>query len=83
MASGTPVVTSNVSSLPEVTGEAAVLVEPHDVDSIEQGMRRVLTDPALAASMRTLGLQRAREFSWERSVQRTLEVYQKVGCASR
>ena len=83
MASGTPVITSNVSSLPEVTGEAAVLVDPHDVHSIEHGMRRVLTDPALAASMRVRGLQRAREFSWERSVQRTLEVYQKVGCASR
>jgi glycosyltransferase involved in cell wall biosynthesis len=83
MASGTPVVTSNVSSLPEVTGDAAVLVDPYDVTSIEDGMRRVLTDPALAASMRERGLQRAREFSWERSVKRTLEVYQKVGCASR
>jgi glycosyltransferase involved in cell wall biosynthesis len=83
MASGTPVVTSNVSSLPEVTGDAAVLVDPHDTSSIEHGMRRVLTDPALAASMRQSGLQRAREFSWERSVRRTLEVYQKVGCASR
>ena len=83
MASGTPVVTSNVSSLPEVTGNAAVLVDPHDVGSIEHGMRRVLTDPALAAEMRRQGLLRAREFSWERSVKRTLEVYQKVGCASR
>ena len=43
MASGTPVVTSNVSSLPEVTGDAAVLVDPYDVDSIVDGMRRVLT----------------------------------------
>src|SRR3954471_10791062 len=83
MASGTPVVTSNVSSLPEVAGDAAVLVDPHDTRSIEQGMRRALTDPALAAEMRQRGLLRAREFSWERSVRRTLEVYQKVGCASR
>jgi glycosyltransferase involved in cell wall biosynthesis len=83
MASGTPVVTSNVSSLPEVTGDAAVLVDPHDARSIEHGMRRVLTDPALAADMRRKGLIRAREFSWERSVARTREVYQKVGCASR
>ena len=83
MASGTPVVTSNVSSLPEVTGDAAVLVDPHDARSIEHGIRRVLTDPALAAEMRQRGLMRAREFSWERSVRRTLEVYQKVGCASR
>jgi glycosyltransferase involved in cell wall biosynthesis len=83
MASGTPVVTSNVSSLPEVTGDAAVLVDPHDVRSIEHGIRRVLADPALAAEMRRQGLLRAREFSWERSVRRTLEVYRKVGCASR
>jgi glycosyltransferase involved in cell wall biosynthesis len=83
MASGTPVVTSNVSSLPEVTGDAAVLVDPHDVGAIEYGMRRVLTDPVLAAEMRRLGLIRAREFSWERSVARVLGVYQKVGCASR
>jgi glycosyltransferase involved in cell wall biosynthesis len=83
MASGTPVVTSNVSSLPEVTGDAAVLVDPHDVASIEHGMRRVLTDPELAADMRRRGLIRAREFSWERSVARILGVYQKVGCASR
>ena len=83
MASGTPVVTSNVSSLPEVTGDAAVLVDPYDVESIVDGMRRVLTDPELAAEMRRRGIVRAREFSWERSVARTHEVYQQVGCASR
>ena len=83
MASGTPVVTSNVSSLPEVTGDAAVLVDPYDVESIIDGMRRVLTDPALAAEMRRKGVLRAREFSWERSVARTHQVYQQVGCASR
>src|SRR5215831_5257312 len=81
MASGAPVVTSNVSSLPEVTGDAAVLVDPYDVGAIEAGMRRVLTDPALAAEMSRLGLLRAREFSWESSVARILGVYQKVGCA--
>jgi glycosyltransferase involved in cell wall biosynthesis len=75
MASGTPVVTSNLSSLPEVTGEAAVLVDPYDVDSIEAGMRRVLEDPALAEEMRRRGLERAREFSWARSVEKTLKVY--------
>jgi glycosyltransferase involved in cell wall biosynthesis len=79
MASGTPVVTSNVSSLPEVTGDAAVLVDPYDVDSLVDGMRRVLTDPALAAEMRRMGLARAREFSWERSVARTRDMYQQVG----
>ena len=80
MASGTPVVVSNVSSLPEVVGDAAVLVDPHDVDSIVDGLRLVLTDPARAEEMRRKGLERAREFSWERSVARTLEVYKRVGC---
>jgi glycosyltransferase involved in cell wall biosynthesis len=79
MASGTPVVTSNVSSLPEVVGDAAELVDPHDVGSIVDGLRRVLTDPARAAEMRRKGLERAREYSWERSVAKTLEVYRRIG----
>jgi glycosyltransferase involved in cell wall biosynthesis len=61
MASGTPVVTSNVSSLPEVTGDAAVLVDPYDVDSIGDGMRRILDDPRLAEELRIKGLKRARD----------------------
>ena len=79
MASGTPVVVSNVSSLPEVVGDAAVLVDPHDIDSIVDGLRSVLTNPARAEDMRRKGLERAREFSWERSVARTLEVYKRIG----
>jgi glycosyltransferase involved in cell wall biosynthesis len=77
------VVTSNVSALPEVTGDAAVLADPYDVESIVEGVRRVLNDPALASEMRNKGLLRAREFSWDRSAAKTLDVYRKVGCASR
>jgi glycosyltransferase involved in cell wall biosynthesis len=79
MASGTPVVTSNQSSLPEVTGDAAVLVDPYDVSSIVDGMRRVLTDPVLAATLRRRGPERAREFSWADSAQRIRAVYEQVG----
>jgi len=79
MASGTPVVTSNISSLPEVVGDAALLVDPYDVSSIVNGVRRVLTDPALATDLRKKGLLRAREFSWERSVSRTHDIYGLVG----
>jgi glycosyltransferase involved in cell wall biosynthesis len=75
MASGTPVVTSNLSSLPEVVGDAAVLVDPYDAVDIKDGIKRVLTDPALREDLRRKGLQRAREFSWERSVARTREIY--------
>jgi glycosyltransferase involved in cell wall biosynthesis len=78
MASGTPVVTSNTSSLPEVTGSAAVLVDPYDVSSIAEGVRRVLTDPSLAAELRRKGPLRAREFSWARSVAKTKELYEAV-----
>ena len=79
MASGTPVVTSNVSSLPEVAGDAAILVDPYEVGSIVDGVRRVLTDPELAAELRRKGLVRARDFSWERSVSRTHEIYRLIG----
>jgi glycosyltransferase involved in cell wall biosynthesis len=83
MASGTPVVTSNVSSLPEVTGDAAVLVDPYDIDSIGDGMRRILDDPRLAEELRAKGLKRAREFSWERSVEKTQRVYREVAADGR
>jgi glycosyltransferase involved in cell wall biosynthesis len=78
MASGTPVVTSNVSSLPEVAGDAAVLVDPYDTGSIVDGLRRVLTDPALAAELRCKGLARARAFSWEQSVAKTCDLYHEI-----
>ena len=82
MASGTPVVASNQSSLPEVTGDAAVLVDPYDVASIVDGMRRVLSDADLAADLRRRGPERAREFSWARSVDQTRTVYEQVGHVS-
>jgi glycosyltransferase involved in cell wall biosynthesis len=78
MASGTPVVTSNVSSLPEVTGGAAILVDPYEVDSIREGIQRVLTDPGLCEELRAKGIARSREFSWEASVARTREIYEEV-----
>jgi glycosyltransferase involved in cell wall biosynthesis len=78
MASGTPVVTSNVSSLPEVVGNAAVLVDPYDVEAIADGLIRVLTDTSLAGELSRRGLVRARDFSWERSVARTHEIYRQV-----
>jgi glycosyltransferase involved in cell wall biosynthesis len=78
MASGTPVVTSNVSSLPEVAGDAAVLVDPLDPKAIANGIYRALTDDALRRELRARGLARARQFSWETSVRRVREIYQEV-----
>ncbi|PYQ88563.1 MAG: glycosyltransferase family 1 protein [Acidobacteria bacterium] len=78
MASGTPVVTSNLSSLPEVVGDAAMLVDPYDPQAIADGMQRVLTDERLRRELRTKGLARARQFSWETSVRRVREIYGEV-----
>jgi glycosyltransferase involved in cell wall biosynthesis len=78
MASGTPVVTSNVSSLPEVAGDAAVLVDPYDPAAIAEGIHEVLTDTALQTSLREKGLARASQFSWEASVGRVREIYREV-----
>jgi glycosyltransferase involved in cell wall biosynthesis len=78
MASGTPVITSNVSSLPEVVGDAALLIDPYEPESIADAMRRVLTDAALRDQLRARGFQRAREFSWDRSVRRVREIYGEV-----
>ena len=78
MAHGTPVVTSNVSSLPEVVGNAAVLVNPENVFEIMRALHRVLIDPALRARMKERGNRQATKFSWESSVQRVLEVYRQV-----
>src|SRR5215204_1288353 len=78
MASGTPVITSNVSSLPEVVGDAALMIDPYEPAAIADAMRRVLTDAVLRADLRARGLARAREFSWERSIKRVREIYDEV-----
>jgi glycosyltransferase involved in cell wall biosynthesis len=78
MASGTPVITSNVSSLPEVVGDAAILIDPLKPEEIADAIRRVLTDPGLQQTLRERGFERARHFSWERSIRRVREIYTEV-----
>jgi glycosyltransferase involved in cell wall biosynthesis len=78
MAHGTPVVTSNVSSLPEVVGRAAVLVNPENVFEIMRALHRVLTDRALRDRMKDRGYQQVARFSWEKSVRRIVDVYRQV-----
>jgi glycosyltransferase involved in cell wall biosynthesis len=74
MACGTPVVTSHNSSLPEVAGDAALLVDPHSIGDIAAALRSILTHPKLREHMIERGFIRAREFSWRQSAQKTLEV---------
>src|SRR5271169_1429372 len=78
MVHGTPVVTSNVSSLPEVVGNAAVLVNPENVFEIMRALHRVLMDQALRDRMKERGYQQAARFSWETSVRRMLEAYSQI-----
>jgi glycosyltransferase involved in cell wall biosynthesis len=81
MAAGTPVITSNVSSLPEVVGDAAILIDPLDVDALAGAMARVIGDPSLRASLVARGHERVKAFSWERSVTRIRDVYGEVARA--
>ena len=78
MACGCPVVTANTSSLPEVVGEAGIMVNPYDTRSLVQAMRRVLTDDKLRDNMVRKGLEQSKKFSWEKTAELTLQVYNKI-----
>jgi glycosyltransferase involved in cell wall biosynthesis len=73
MASGVPVITSNTTSIPEVAGQAALLVDPDDVASLANGLRRLLDDDTLARSLSVGGIAQARTFSWARSARTLIE----------
>ncbi|MEI7644003.1 MAG: glycosyltransferase family 1 protein [Chloroflexales bacterium] len=77
MACGVPVLCAGVSSLPEVVGDAALLVDPYSLSAIADGLVRLLDQPNLRCDLRERGLRRAREFSWHRTALATLRVYEK------
>lgn len=83
MAAGTPVITSNVSSLPEVVGDAAILIDPLDTGAIAAAMARVIGDSELRADLVRRGHERVKAFSWERSVTRIRDVYLELGVSER
>ncbi|MBM0742397.1 glycosyltransferase family 4 protein [Phormidium sp. CLA17] len=74
MACGTPVITSNLSSLPEVTGEAALLVDPYSVDAIAQAMQAIAADPSLRTQLQQASLSRARQFNWTNTGEATAAI---------
>jgi alpha-1,3-rhamnosyl/mannosyltransferase len=78
MASGTPVITANRTSLPEVVGEAGLMVDPDDVDGLRQGLRQLLECPDTAARFSRLGLERAATFNWQRCALETLAAYRQI-----
>jgi glycosyltransferase involved in cell wall biosynthesis len=78
MSCGTPVVTSNCTSLPEVVGEAGLMVDPTDAEALAEAILRVLRSADLREDMRARGLQRARLFDWHTTAERTLHIYEQL-----
>jgi glycosyltransferase involved in cell wall biosynthesis len=78
MACGCPVITSNTSSLPEVVGDAGIMIDPYNVDALVGAMREVLSNDNLRENMIKRGLERAKMFSWEKTARETLKVYKEV-----
>jgi glycosyltransferase involved in cell wall biosynthesis len=78
MACGTPVVASNVSSLPEVLGDAAMLVNPENVFDIARGIRDVLVDPSMRCALVQKGFAQVARFSWRDTARQVLEIYREV-----
>jgi glycosyltransferase involved in cell wall biosynthesis len=78
MACGVPVITSNVSSLPEVAGDAALLVDPYDVEGLAEAMRSLIESEEIRADLRKKGLVQAARFSWERAARETVRVYKAL-----
>jgi len=83
MASGVPVLCSNASSLPEVVGEAGLLLPPRDTAAWVQALERLLADPALGRALRDRGLAQAKKFTWEAAARQTLAVYHQAAEARR
>ena len=79
MASGIPVITSNISSLPEIAGDAAILINPLSVDEIADALIRVIEDNELRLTLVAKGIERAKRFSWEDTAYKTLKLFSKVG----
>jgi glycosyltransferase involved in cell wall biosynthesis len=78
MACGTPVITSNVSSMPEVASDAAIIVDPHNTHDIVEALTKVLTDAELAKQLKRDGLQRAKEFTWQKSGEKLATLLRRV-----
>lgn len=78
MAAGAPVICSNTSSLPEVVGDAALLIDPRNIGEMANALERVITDHRLRDELRVKGLAQAKKFSWARAARETLAVYQHV-----
>ncbi|MFW5455021.1 glycosyltransferase [Thioalkalivibrio sulfidiphilus] len=78
MASGVPVLTGNRASLPEVVGDAGIMINPYDVDAIADSLIRLIEDSTLRSRLRVKGLERVQLFSWDITAERTLAILNQV-----
>lgn len=77
-ACGIPVITSNISSMPEVAGKGAILVDPYSVENIIKGIRKVTVNYELRTKLTKLGFDNIKRFSWQKSAEETFKIYQKI-----
>jgi glycosyltransferase involved in cell wall biosynthesis len=78
MACGAPIVASRGHALEEVVGDAGILVDPHNEEEIAAALERVLADPALAHDLRQRSLRRAADFSWDRTAEQLIDIFQEM-----
>jgi glycosyltransferase involved in cell wall biosynthesis len=78
MECGTPVITSNVSSMPEVAGDAAILVNPYNIQEIVEKMNNIMNSNILKKQLIENGVKRVKQFSWETTARQTLEIYNEI-----
>ncbi|MBW6475094.1 MAG: glycosyltransferase, partial [Anaerolineaceae bacterium] len=78
MACGTPVITSNISSMPEFVGDSGLLIDPNDISSIQNALRDLLLNDRLRLELSGHALKRSKEFTWKETARKTLDVYRRV-----
>jgi glycosyltransferase involved in cell wall biosynthesis len=83
MKCGAPVIVGNKTSLPEVVGDAALMIDPFDVNEMAGAIKRVISDSDFRAELRVKGLERAKQFDWKETARRTLAVYERAFSSKR
>ncbi|MGC8976596.1 MAG: glycosyltransferase family 4 protein [Candidatus Ratteibacteria bacterium] len=78
MACGCPVITSNLSSLPEIVEDAGIIIDPYDIEEIAKAIKEVICNPELKKSLKFKGLKQSKKFSWKNTAEKTLKVYEEV-----
>jgi glycosyltransferase involved in cell wall biosynthesis len=78
MAQGTPVISSDISSIPEIVGNAGILINPYKISELSEALKKILTDKSLGEKLSVAGRERAKEFNWKKCAEETLEVYKSI-----